>query len=130
MIKWAQEGRGQSGITVSSDLVKRHVGGIEEGKKLTKGQQEAVEMICTTKDRLSLVQGDAGAGKSYACDHVRQIMEAQGITVRGFAPTGKASDELSKAGIESKTVDSFLESAKLGKTGVGKGEVWLSMNPA
>ena len=98
---------------------------IEEGRKLTQGQQEAVEMICTTKDRLSIVQGDAGAGKSYACDHVRQIMEKEGITVKGFAPTGKASEELSKAGIETRTVDSYLESSKFGKTGDGKGEVWL-----
>jgi len=125
IVKWAKEGRGSSNIAVSGNTVKSHVEAIAEGRKLTWGQREAVEMICTTRDRLSLVQGDAGSGKSYACDHVRQIMGKEGIGVRGFAPTGKASEELSKAGIESKTVDSFLESAKLGKTGVGKGEVWL-----
>ena len=125
IMEWAKEGRGKSEIAVSGDLVRSHVDSLEEGKKLTRGQQEAVQMICTTNDRLSLVQGDAGSGKSYACDHVRQIMEKDGRTVRGFAPTGKASEELSKAGIECKTVDSFLESSRLGKTGVGKGEVWL-----
>ena len=125
IIKWAEDGRGKSGIAVSSDKVQSHVEAIEEGMKLTQGQHEAVEMICTTKDRLSIVQGDAGAGKSYACDHVRQIMENEGITVKGFAPTGKASEELSKAGIETRTVDSYLESSKFGKTGDGKGEVWL-----
>ncbi|MDD5672562.1 MAG: MobF family relaxase [Chitinivibrionales bacterium] len=125
VMEWARDGRGKSEIAVSGDSVKSHVAALEEGKKLTRGQQEAVEMVCTTKDRLSLVQGDAGAGKSYACDHVRQIMEKQGIPVRGFAPTGKATEELSKAGIETKTVDSFLESANMGRTGVGKREVWL-----
>jgi conjugative relaxase-like TrwC/TraI family protein len=125
IINWAEEGRGKCNIAVSEEKVKEHTESLEEGKKLTKGQQEAVQMICTTNDRLSLVQGDAGSGKSYACDHVRQIMEKEGKTVRGFAPTGKASEELSKAGIECKTVDSFLESSRMGKTGVGKGEVWL-----
>ena len=52
-------------------------------------------------------------------------MEESGYTVRGFAPTGKASVELSKAGIETKTVDSFLESAALGKTGTGQKELWI-----
>ena len=125
IITWAQSGRGKSGIAVSGEKVQSHVESLEEGKKLTQGQQDAVSMICTTKDRLSIVQGDAGAGKSYACDHVRQIMEKEGITVKGFAPTGKASKELSKAGIETMTVDSYLESSKFGKTWDGKGEVWL-----
>ncbi|MDD5672649.1 MAG: MobF family relaxase [Chitinivibrionales bacterium] len=123
IMEWARDGRGTSEIAVAGDLVKNHLEALQEDKKLTKGQQEAVEMVCTTKDRLSLVQGDAGAGKSYACDHIRQIMK--GITVRGFAPTGKAADELSGVGIETRTVDSFLESAKMGRTGVGKREVWL-----
>ena len=52
-------------------------------------------------------------------------MEEGGYTVRGFAPTGKASVELSKAGIETKTVDSFLESAGFGKTGVAQKELWI-----
>jgi conjugative relaxase-like TrwC/TraI family protein len=125
IIERAEAGRGQSKVAVSEEKVKEHIDSVPEGKKLTEGQENAVQMVCTTHDKISLIQGDAGAGKSYACDHIRQIMEREGHTVRGFAPTGKASEELSKAGVETKTVDSFLESAQLGRTGVGKGEVWL-----
>ena len=128
VVEWAKEGRGTCGIAVSEETVKEHLEKIAHQEKqitLSKGQQEALEMICTTKDRLSIVQGDAGAGKSFACEQVKAVMEGEGYTVRGFAPTGKASVELSKAGIETKTVDSFLESAGFGKTGVAQKELWI-----
>jgi ATP-dependent exoDNAse (exonuclease V) alpha subunit len=125
IIERAEAGRGQCNVSVPEEKVKQHIDSVPEGKKLTKGQEDAVQMVCTTEDKISLIQGDAGAGKSYACDHIKQIMEREGHTVRGFAPTGKASEELSKAGVETKTVDSFLESAEYGKTGVGKKEVWM-----
>lgn len=126
IIERAEAGRGQSNVAVSEEKVKEHIDSVSQDKKLTKGQEEAVRMVCTTEDKISLIQGDAGSGKSYACDHIREVMEKEGYSVRGFAPTGKACEELSsKAHIETKTVDSFLESAEYGKTGVGKKEVWM-----
>ena len=128
IVEWAQAGKGQCTIAVSGEKVNGYLDRIAHQEKpirLSVGQQEALEMICTTRDRLSIVQGDAGAGKSFACEQVKTVMGEGGYTVRGFAPTGKASVELSKAGIETKTVDSFLESASLGKTGVGTRELWI-----
>ena len=56
VVEWAKEGRGTCGIAVSEEKVKEHLEKIAHQEKpitLSKGQREALEMICTTKDRLS-----------------------------------------------------------------------------
>jgi ATP-dependent exoDNAse (exonuclease V) alpha subunit len=56
------------------------------------------------------VQGDAGTGKTTMLNTVRQELQDKGYEVVGLAKTGKAVEELYKgAGIESKTIDSFLQ---------------------
>ena len=125
ILEWAQDGVGESDVCITYDTLQRHLEQIRtEGIELTPGQQQAVAMICTSSDRLSLIQGDAGAGKSFAMGTVKTIMESEGKTVRGFAPTGKASQELEAAGVESMTVDKYLASPHH-QTLVGKDEVWL-----
>jgi len=125
IIDWAQEGRNRSDSAIPREKMKQHFARIkEEGKTLTAGQRSAVEMVCTTKDRISLIQGDAGAGKSFAMGTVKETLEAEGIIVKGFAPTGKATQELEAAGVQSMTVDKFLCS-QYHQNQTGKGEVWL-----
>jgi len=67
------------------------------GSGFTPGQRNALTQIVSTEDQFSVIQGDAGVGKSFSCFYAKQLLESIGITVRGLAPTGKAADELAQA---------------------------------
>lgn len=126
IIRYAQHGRGQARAAITPEAMKMGIASVEAtGKQLSTGQKNAVEMICTTRDRVSLVQGDAGAGKTFAMETVSQILSGEGISVRGFAPTGVAARELNDAGVGSMTIDKFFEIAKHQEDAAGRGEVWL-----
>jgi conjugative relaxase-like TrwC/TraI family protein len=79
--------------------------------ELFEGQRNAVRKICSTGDRFSAVRGLAGTGKTHMLNVARQILEAEGFTVKGVCFTGKAAEELAKgAKIESRTIHSHLNS--------------------
>ena len=82
------------------------------GYGFTPGQKDAVRLIVGTKDRFSVIQGDAGTGKSFSMLYAKQLLEQNGFFVRGLAPTGKAATGLgSSAEIATErcgTIDSFL----------------------
>lgn len=82
------------------------------GYGFTSGQKDALRLIASTKDVFSIIQGDAGTGKSFSVLYAKQLLEQNGFIVKGFAPTGKATTGLaSSAEIEDKnysTIDSFL----------------------
>ncbi len=84
-----------------------------QGWHFTRGQVEAVRTILASSDRVNLVQGDAGTGKTAALALVREVAEKRGVRVLGLGFTGKAAQELAEgAGIPSKTLDSFLHAAR------------------
>lgn len=93
-----------------------------EGIQFTDGQKAAIKMMSCSNSFLNICQGDAGAGKTFAVESFREIMNEHGFTVRGFAPTAKAAVELQSAKIETSTVDSFLLS---NKEKIGNGEIWV-----
>ena len=125
IMEWARNVKTSSDTIITPEKINEHFDRLTgRGVVLTDGQRQAVEMICTTRDQMSLVQGDSGAGKSFAMGQVKEIMEAEGYTVRGFAPTGKASQELNKAGIEAITLDKLFVSKQL-QAEFKRGEVWL-----
>lgn len=87
----------------------------KKGFTLTRGQAEAVGYALQHTGRIGVIQGDAGAGKSSSmeavADTIRAIGAEQGVTVRGLTLQGKTSVLLqSDSGIESQTIDSFLNS--------------------
>jgi len=123
ILRLAEKHQGRSAVQVSVDFVKKFIQTAEKsGIDLSKGQKEAIEMVCTSKNFMAVVQGDAGAGKTFGVEQIRRIMEQNGFKVRGFAPTAKAAVELQSAGIQTATVDSFLVSKK---EDVTKGELWV-----
>ncbi len=78
---------------------------------LTADQQVALQNILSSKDQCTLLQGDAGTGKSFLFKSLKEILEGRERTLRieGVGFTGKAAQELqSKSGIASKTISSFL----------------------
>ena len=74
-------------------------------------QRKAVEISATTTDQIMAWQGVAGAGKTYALNTLKELAQAQGFAVRGFAPSAEAAHGLSESlGIETATVAGLLAS--------------------
>lgn len=69
----------------------------ENGFGFTPGQKKGIRQIVETGRQFSVIQGDAGTGKSFSIFYARQLLEKHGYNVRGLAPTGKAADELHSA---------------------------------
>jgi len=90
-------------------------GAIDGAGTLSDEQKNAVRHV-TQADRLAVVIGDAGTGKSFSMKIAREAWEAQGFNVRGAAMAGKAADELQAgSGIESRTLASLEFAWKAGR---------------
>ncbi|BBO86727.1 hypothetical protein DSCO28_72930 (plasmid) [Desulfosarcina ovata subsp. sediminis] len=73
-------------------------------KKLSDEQQGVLEQILGGKD-IHVVVGDAGTGKSFTLDAVRDVYERSGYTITGMALAGVAAEGLeNSSGIKSSTV--------------------------
>ncbi|MEM3484364.1 MAG: MobF family relaxase [Candidatus Methanomethyliaceae archaeon] len=75
---------------------------------MTHDQRKAVFYVARSKDKIIGIQGGAGVGKTTSFECLKTLLESEGYTVRGLAPTGKAAEELGKCGINAQTLDSFL----------------------
>jgi hypothetical protein len=82
----------------------------KQGKKvLSDIQQTAVKQMIATNKTLSVVQGDAGAGKTTALHAAADYYQTRGVKVIGLAMQGAAAKNLeAETGIESVTLSSFL----------------------
>jgi conjugative relaxase-like TrwC/TraI family protein len=115
VLRLAQASKGTWAPIASHVLVADRVAETEAAQawRFTREQTQAVQTILTSPDRVNLVQGDAGTGKTAALALVREVAEQRGVRVLGLGFTGKAAQELADgAGIPSKTLDSFLHSAR------------------
>ena len=84
-----------------------------EGISLTAGQREAIVLAASNRDGVMAWQGVAGAGKTYALNQLKELVETSGhqLQVRGFAPSANAAKELEREmGIETQTVQRLLHS--------------------
>lgn len=87
-------------------------------------QRQAIVDAATSKDLLSGIQGFAGTGKTTLLQCLIGYGETKGFSFKGLAPTGSATETLSKeTGISASTVDSFLFRRLKGT--VSSREVWL-----
>lgn len=75
---------------------------------LNPSQRRAVEEVLNSSDRIHGLQGLAGTGKTTTLQTIREGAEASGYIVEGFAPTSKAAGQLREAGIDARTLHSFL----------------------
>lgn len=92
-------------------------------KKMNEGQVRGLNLIGTTTDRIIIVQGDAGVGKSYMLSGARELAEKKRYKMRGLAPSAQAAQTLKhESGIESQTLDSYL-TAKVDR--LPRGEVLI-----
>lgn len=89
-------------------------------------EQRAAALHLVAGNRLGLVVGLAGAGKSTMLDAVREAYTLAGHRVQGLALAGKAADELSQsAGIESRTIASWLMALDHERAHVESGDVYI-----
>jgi conjugative relaxase-like TrwC/TraI family protein len=75
---------------------------------LNDSQRRVIEETLNSTDRIHGLQGRAGSGKTTVLASIREGAEKSGYTVEGFAPTSRASAQLREAGIDAKTLQSFL----------------------
>lgn len=68
----------------------------------------------TGAERLAIIQGRAGSGKSYAAGAVREAYERSGTTVFGLAPTNAVVSDMRGDGFDAHTVHSFLLQVRRG----------------
>ncbi|MGH8276818.1 MAG: ATP-dependent DNA helicase, partial [Steroidobacteraceae bacterium] len=75
---------------------------------LSESQRQAVEQILSSRDQVTALEGVAGAGKTTSLAAIREAAERDGYKVEGFAPTSRAAQKLSEAGIEASTLQRRL----------------------
>ncbi|MEP7309327.1 MAG: MobF family relaxase [Acidobacteriota bacterium] len=78
---------------------------------LSADQQAAITQLFANRDRVQVLDGVAGAGKTTTLAAVRDAAERDGYTVRGFAPTGRAAQKLAEAGMSTMTLQKHLQEA-------------------
>jgi len=100
-----RKGQNLNNPLVSTDTW-RHIE--EKHAHLSTSQRAAVEQILTSHDRISGLEGVAGAGKTTSLAAVRDAAEHEGYKVFGLAPTSRAAQKLAESGIESGTLQRHL----------------------
>jgi conjugative relaxase-like TrwC/TraI family protein len=76
--------------------------------ELSSAQREAVDDIFVSRQKIVGLDGVAGAGKTTVLAVIREGVAADGYKVEGFAPTSRAAQKLSEAGIEASTLQHHL----------------------
>ncbi len=91
---------------------------------LGEDQDQAVRRLCGGGERVAVLVGPAGSGKSRSLSAARKAWEATGVPVRGVAPSAVAAGVLSEqAGIPSGTLAKFLADASKGRLHLQRGQV-------
>ena len=119
-IAMGRRGVGQIRALMEADAAKEKASAIRINgeRSLTKSQREAFTTIMSTSDRIVIMQGYAGTGKTTLFKELSREFAEQGFDIRGLAFTGKAAGELKNAsGIESSTIHSFLQREDSMKSG-------------
>ena len=85
--------------------------------ELSKSQLAAVDEIFLSREKIVGLDGVAGAGKTTTLAVIREGVEAQGYRVEGFAPTSRAAQKLSEAGMRTSTLQHHLARGEQPDTG-------------
>ncbi len=82
---------------------------LKDRSTISSEQSEAVRTLTQSKGSLRVLQGVAGAGKTYTLDTVREAFEKAGCNVLGAAVSGLAKEAMAtEAGLDTRTVKSLL----------------------
>jgi len=89
----------------------------ERHPELNTSQRQAVNEIFLSREKVVGLDGIAGAGKTTTLSVIREGAEAEGYRVEGFAPTSRAAQKLSEAGMETSTLQKHLVRGQQPDTG-------------
>ncbi len=104
IIKLMQEGAGKH-TSILEDLSKYE----PELSHLNEGQKKSANLILSSKDMVTGIQGFAGTGKTTMLGAINKVMNSEGYKIIGLSPTGAAARNLSSVGnINSMTLQRFL----------------------
>ena len=110
---FSQSNNSNFSITEDKSLITQAIKNFEKQKGFTlkDGQNNLAYTILTSSNQFIIAQGVAGAGKSTSLEIAKTVAEHSSIKVVALAPTGTATDNLTKeAGIkESYTVAKFIQ---------------------
>jgi conjugative relaxase-like TrwC/TraI family protein len=81
---------------------------LADGKTLNDGQWDVVTGLLNSSNRVNLVEGPAGAGKSWSLQKLDEGMKRAGESVTYLATTTDAAEVLQKDGFEANTLARFL----------------------
>jgi conjugative relaxase-like TrwC/TraI family protein len=82
---------------------------IAQQKGLNEGQQNGLTHIATSADFITLLQGDAGVGKTYTLNAFKDCLMNPSDRLQGLAPSAAAAETLAtETGIPATTVEGFL----------------------
>ena len=90
---------------------------IERHPQLNQTQRSAADQILQSQEKIVGLDGVAGAGKTTTLSVIREGAEANGYKVEGFAPTSRAAQQLSGAGMETSTLQLHLAKGQQADTG-------------
>jgi conjugative relaxase-like TrwC/TraI family protein len=76
--------------------------------ELNAAQRSAVDDLLVSREKILGFDGIAGAGKTTVLSVIREAAETEGFRVEGFAPTSRAAQKLSEAGMETSTLQKHL----------------------
>lgn len=118
-VEWARAGRG-----TCKPFVAKHEGFKREW--LNPAQKRAVKHIVESRDRIILVRGAAGSGKTTLMQEAVEAIEASGAKVFAFAPSAEASrGTLREAGFkDAETVARLVTDPKLQRQAAGQ-LIWI-----
>jgi len=85
--------------------------------ELSAAQRSAVEDLFLSREKIVGLDGVAGAGKTTVLSVIREGAEADGYHVEGFAPTSRAAQKLTEAGMETSTLQKHLARGEQPDTG-------------
>jgi ATP-dependent exoDNAse (exonuclease V) alpha subunit len=85
--------------------------------ELSASQRQAVDNILISREKIVGLDGVAGAGKTTTLSVIRDAAVAEGYHVEGFAPTSRAAQKLSEAGMETSTIQKHLARGEQHDTG-------------
>ena len=108
MVRWAAEGRGVVRPVSSTGLRSRSTGLAASPLGLNAGQQAAVHHVLRSKDRVTLVRGAAGVGKTTALEVAAAAIRDAGLPVQAVAIGSKAVEELAGVDDNAATIARFL----------------------
>jgi conjugative relaxase-like TrwC/TraI family protein len=120
ILELTEQGRTAGVAVAAADIVTRAAAdaglGVDQGA--------AVARLCRGGERVAVMVGPAGAGKSRSLAAARAAWQAAGVAVRGVAPSAVAAGVLAEqASISADTLAKFLLDAEAGRTRLLPGEV-------